>query len=105
MAHFNEWMTSFGIFYIKDKLPEIATVFTTTPLPLVAPLRNHKPLYDYLHEYNGDQMAEELNMVSKHSAEKRAAHLVNCSHRKSYYCQRMYATIGKETGYRYSQWF
>lgn len=79
VAHFNEWMTSFGIFYIKDKLPEIATLFTTHATSIGRSIAgNHKPLYDYLHEYNGDQMAEELNMVSKHSAEKRAAHLVNC---------------------------
>ena len=35
---------------------------------------NGKPLYDYMTGYNGDQMAQELNMVSKHSLEKSAAH-------------------------------
>ena len=33
----------------------------------------HKPLYDQLANYNGDQMAAELNMESKHSLEKAAA--------------------------------
>ena len=34
---------------------------------------NNKPLYDYLFAYNGDQMAQELNMQSKHSIEKQTA--------------------------------
>ena len=39
---------------------------------------NNKPLYDYLFAYNGDQMAGELNMQSKHSIEKQTAHHVDC---------------------------
>jgi len=79
VAHFNEWMTTFGAFYIKSNLPEVATVFTTHATSIGRSIAgNHKPLYDYLNEYNGDQMAYELNMVSKHSTEKIAAHLVDC---------------------------
>ncbi|MDP4239728.1 MAG: glycogen/starch synthase [Bacteroidota bacterium] len=79
IAHFNEWMTTFGAFYVKDKLPEVATVFTTHATSIGRSIAgNHKPLYDYLNEYNGDQMSYELNMVSKHSTEKIAAHLVDC---------------------------
>jgi len=79
VAHFNEWMTTFGAFYIKNKLPEVATVFTTHATSIGRSIAgNHKPLYDYLNEYNGDQMSYELNMVSKHSTEKIAAHLVDC---------------------------
>lgn len=79
IAHFHEWMTSFGIFYIKEKQPDIATIFTTHATSIGRSIAgNRKPLYDYLKEYNGDQMAEELNMVSKHSTEKQAAHLADC---------------------------
>ncbi|MCM1458472.1 MAG: glycosyltransferase, partial [Lachnoclostridium sp.] len=39
---------------------------------------NGKPLYDYLPGYNGDQMAAELNMQSKHSLEKAAATQADC---------------------------
>jgi len=79
IAHFNEWMTTFGAFYIQKHIPEIATVFTTHATSIGRSIAgNHKPLYDYLNEYNGDQMAYELNMVSKHSTEKTAAHLVDC---------------------------
>lgn len=79
VAHFNEWMTTFGAFYIKEHLPAVATIFTTHATSIGRSIAgNHKPLYDYLNEYNGDQMAYELNMVSKHSTEKIAAHCVDC---------------------------
>jgi glycogen synthase len=79
IAHFNEWMSTFGAFYIQEHLPAVATVFTTHATSIGRSIAgNHKPLYDYLHEYNGDQMAYELNMVSKHSTEKKAAQLVDC---------------------------
>lgn len=79
IAHFNEWMTTFGAFYIRHHVPEIATVFTTHATSIGRSIAgNHKPLYDYLNEYNGDMMANELNMVSKHSTEKVAAQLVDC---------------------------
>lgn len=79
VAHFNEWMTTFGAFYIQEHLPAVATLFTTHATSIGRSIAgNHKPLYDYLEEYNGDQMAYELNMVSKHSTEKIAAHTVDC---------------------------
>jgi glycogen synthase len=79
IAHFNEWMTTFGAFYIKEHLSAIATIFTTHATSIGRSIAgNHKPLYDYINEYNGDQMAYELNMVSKHSTEKIAAHVVDC---------------------------
>ncbi|GAB1415179.1 glycogen/starch synthase [Paludibacter sp.] len=79
IAHFHEWMTSFGIFYLKENQPNIATIFMTHATSIGRSIAgNRKPLYDYLKEYNGDQMSEELNMVSKHSTEKQAAHLSDC---------------------------
>ncbi|MDR1653511.1 MAG: glycogen/starch synthase [Prevotellaceae bacterium] len=79
IAHFNEWQTSFGVFYVKKFLPNIATVFTTHATTVGRSIAgNHKPLYNYLEEYNGDQMAQELNIVSKHSVEKIAAHIADC---------------------------
>ena len=79
IAHFNEWMLGMGALYIKDRLPKIATVFTTHATSIGRSIAgNNKPLYNYLTEYNGDQMARELNMVAKHSIEKRAAQEVDC---------------------------
>ena len=79
IAHFNEWMTTFGLFYLKQRLPQVATVFTTHATSIGRSIcGNGKPLYGYLSGYSGDQMARELNMSAKHSAEKVAAHIADC---------------------------
>ena len=77
--HGNEWMTGLGLLYINHFVPQIATIFTTHATSIGRSIAgNNKPLYDYLFAYNGDQMAEELNMQSKHSIEKQTAHHVDC---------------------------
>lgn len=77
--HGNEWMTGLGLLYIKKHLPQIATIFTTHATSIGRSIAgNNKPLYDYLFAYNGDQMADELNVQSKHSIEKQTAHNVDC---------------------------
>lgn len=93
IAHFNEWMTTFGEFYIKEKVPEIATIFTTHATTIGRSIAgNNKPLYDYMKGYNGDQMAFELNVASKHSTEKAGAHLADC-----------FTTVSKITGIECAQ--
>lgn len=75
IAHFDEWTTGMGLLYVKDRMPDVATVFTTHATSIGRSIcGNGKPLYDYLTAYDGDQMARELNMESKHSLEKAAAH-------------------------------
>lgn len=77
--HGNEWMTGLGVLYIRKYLPQIATVFTTHATSIGRSIAgNNKPLYQYLSDYNGDQMAGELNMQSKHSIEKQTALNVDC---------------------------
>ena len=77
--HANEWMCGLGALYINNKLPQIGTIFTTHATSIGRSIAgNMKPLYDYLFAYNGDQMAGELNMESKHSIEKQTAHYVDC---------------------------
>ena len=77
--HANEWMCGLGALYINNKLPEIGTIFTTHATSIGRSIAgNQKPLYDYLFAYNGDQMAGELNMQSKHSIEKQTAWHVDC---------------------------
>lgn len=79
VAHANEWQTAFMVFYLRHFRPQIGTLFTTHATSIGRSIAgNGKPLYDYFEHYNGDQMAEELNMVSKHSAEKQAAHFADC---------------------------
>ena len=77
--HGNEWMTGLGLLYINNKLPKVATLFTTHATSIGRSIAgNNKPLYDYLFAYNGDQMAGELNMQSKHSIEKQTARYADC---------------------------
>ena len=77
--HAHEWMTGLGALYLQKNEPHIATVFTTHATSIGRSIAgNNKPLYDYLFAYNGDQMARELNMQSKHSIEKQTAHAVDC---------------------------
>ncbi len=75
----HEWMTGLGALYLQKAVPQIATIFTTHATSIGRSIAgNNKPLYDYLNAYNGDQMADELNMQSKHSIEKRTAENVDC---------------------------
>ena len=77
--HGNEWMTGLGVLYIHDRLPQVATIFTTHATSIGRSIAgNNKPLYDYFEGYNGNQMAEELNMQSKHSIEHQTAKYVDC---------------------------
>lgn len=79
IAHFNEWTTAMGLLYLEQIAPGIATVFTTHATSIGRSIcGNGKPLYDYFSGYNGDQMADELNMQSKHSLEKRGAANADC---------------------------
>lgn len=74
VAHFDEWTTAMGLLTLKADMPGVATVFTTHATSIGRSIcGNGKPLYDQLMNYNGDQMARELNMESKHSLEKAAA--------------------------------
>ena len=75
----HEWMTGLGALFLKHWIPSIATIFTTHATSIGRSIAgNMKPLYDYMEGYNGDQMADELNMQSKHSIEKQTAHRVDC---------------------------
>lgn len=79
IAHFNEWTTGMGLLNLKSISPMVSTIFTTHATSIGRSIcGNGKPLYDYFTGYNGDQMAMELNMQSKHSLEKCAAHNADC---------------------------
>lgn len=77
--HANEWQTGFAALVLQYRVPEIATLFTTHATGIGRSIAgNNKLLYGYLPAYNGDQMAGELNMESKHSIEKQTALHVDC---------------------------
>jgi glycosyltransferase involved in cell wall biosynthesis len=79
IAHFHEWMLGMGALYVQKHCPAIATVFTTHATSIGRSIAsNNKPLYDYINQYNGDLMAQELHMEAKHSLEKQTARFVDC---------------------------
>jgi phosphorylase/glycogen(starch) synthase len=74
IAQFHEWMTGAGILYLRKKLPQVASVFTTHATVLGRCLAgNNRQLYKNLHTYNEDEVAKEFNLISKQSLEKLAA--------------------------------
>jgi glycogen synthase len=79
IAHLNEWMLGMAVLYIHKYLPTVATLFTTHATSIGRSIcANNKPLYGQLSNYNGDQMASELNIKGKHTLEKLAAFYANC---------------------------
>lgn len=79
IAHFDEWTLGAGLLTVKERVEKAATVFTTHATSIGRSIcGNGKPLYDYLKAYDGDQMARELNMESKHSLEKAATREADC---------------------------
>lgn len=78
-AHFNEWTTGMGLLWLRKIMPGAASLFTTHATSIGRSIcGNGKNLYEYFTGYNGDQMARELNMESKHSVEKAAALNADC---------------------------
>lgn len=89
-----------GIVIYQTSITRIATLFTTHATSIGRSIAgNNKPLYDYMKGYHGDQMAQELNMVSKHSVEKHAAP----TSRLFYDCQRYHGTRMYTTPGTYSR--
>lgn len=79
IAHFHEWTMGMGLLYIKNKLPNIGTVFTTHATSIGRSIAgNGKALYAFFEGYKGDIMADELNMQAKHSLEKQTAFYADC---------------------------
>ena len=75
----HEWMSGLGMLFLGHNCPQVATIFTTHATSMGRSIAgNNKLLYEYFEGYNGDQMAAELNMQSKHSLEKAAAHAADC---------------------------
>ncbi len=74
LAQFHEWMTGTGILYLKKNAPQIATAFTTHATATGRSIAgNGLPLYKDLATFNGENMARNFNIISKHSLEKISA--------------------------------
>lgn len=75
----HEWMSGLGMLFLKKECPNVATIFTTHATSIGRSIAgNNKDLYAYFDGYNGDQMAQELHMDSKHSIEKQSAQRADC---------------------------
>lgn len=75
----HEWMSGMGMMFLKKAQPHVATIFTTHATSIGRSIAgNNKLLYKYFEGYNGDQMASELSMESKHSVEKQSAFHADC---------------------------
>lgn len=75
----HEWMSGLGMLFLKKACPKVNTIFTTHATSIGRSIcGNDKQLYAYFEGYNGDQMAQELNMEAKHSIEKISAHQADC---------------------------
>lgn len=74
VAQFHEWMTGAGVLYLKNKVPQVGTVFTTHATVVGRSVAGHgMPLYSDLDIYDGDGMALQFGVTSKQSLEKLAA--------------------------------
>ncbi len=74
VAHFHEWMSGAGVLYLNEKLPQIATVFTTHATVLGRSIAgNGLPLYEKINDYEPEKMARQFNVVSKNSLESLSA--------------------------------
>ncbi|WP_075601878.1 alpha-glucan family phosphorylase [Saccharicrinis aurantiacus] len=79
VAHFNEWMTGSGILYLKNTLPQIATIFTAHATVMGRSIAgNGGALYNDTDPINIDVVAQEIGVVSKHSLEKKSAINADC---------------------------
>ncbi len=79
VAQFHEWMTGSGVLYLKDKVPQIGTVFTTHATVLGRSLAGNKvPLYENMERLNGSMLASSFGVVSKYSLEKLSARYADC---------------------------
>jgi len=75
IAQFHEWMTGTGVLHIKERIPQIATVFTTHATILGRCIAgNGLPLYKNLENYNAETIAKQFGLMAKYSLEKLSAH-------------------------------
>jgi phosphorylase/glycogen(starch) synthase len=79
IGHFHEWMTGAGVLYLKDNVPQVATVFTTHATTLGRSISgNHLKLYSELEKYNPHELAKQLGVTSKFSLEFNSAKEADC---------------------------
>ena len=74
VAQFHEWQTGAGLLYLRWENVPVATVFTTHATMIGRSIcGNNYALYDNLLNFNGNDMARRLNVISRHSLESKSA--------------------------------
>ena len=75
-AQFHEWMSGMGILYLKDKVPQIGTIFTTHATFFGRCIAgNGMQLYSNIHNFNTDEIASQFNIRAKCSLERLSVQL------------------------------
>jgi len=79
IAHFHEWLSGAGLLYLKERVPQIATVFTTHATTLGRCIAGSgRQFYSKMQEYLPATAARDFNVVAKHSMETRSAAAADC---------------------------
>jgi len=74
VAQFHEWMTGTGALYLKQHVPQVATVFTSHATVLGRSIAgNGLPLYGNLEKYNPEDTARDFGVIAKQSLESISA--------------------------------
>ncbi|MEN8224521.1 MAG: alpha-glucan family phosphorylase [Bacteroidota bacterium] len=74
VAQFHEWMTGTGVLYLKQHVPQVATVFTSHATVLGRSVAgNGLPLYGKLVEYKPQETASGFGVTAKQSLESISA--------------------------------
>jgi glycogen synthase len=75
VAHCHEWLSGFTLLYLKNRKPQIGTVFTTHATMLGRTIcGSGRELYDQLGKFDPEQVAKELGVMEKFSMERACAH-------------------------------
>lgn len=79
ITHFNDWLSGAGLLYIKKKVPQAATIFTTHDTVVGrAMAANGEYIYDNFENIDAISKAQSLGVISKHSLEKQSAAMADC---------------------------
>ncbi|MEI7897772.1 MAG: alpha-glucan family phosphorylase [bacterium] len=75
IAQFHEWMTGTGVLYLKERVPQVGTVFTAHATVVGRCIAaNGLPLYKNLENYSAEGIARQFGVMAKFSLEKLSAH-------------------------------
>ena len=74
IAQFHEWLTGTGVLYLKERVPQIGTVFTAHATVVGRTIAaNDLPLYKNLENYNAEAIARQFGVLAKYSLERLSA--------------------------------